>query len=105
LLQSLRPCASPPVRISQRANGRQIPRLALQDERELFTRLVDTTELGQRAAKRNPRRQKSRMNLQAGLTRSDRLLILPRSPVLFSELRESDGRRIVLHPAPEIFNS
>ena len=45
------------------------------------------------------------MNRQAGAADVDGVLMLPGAPVFFGELREGDGRRILLDPAPKVCDS
>lgn len=44
------------------------------------------------------------MLIKAGLTDPDGLRVIADSPVFFGELRKRNRRRILLDPAPKVFN-
>ncbi len=89
----------------ERTNRREILRGRAQHMFKLVPRFVEPPELEQRAPERDARGDVGRMPLQAGFTRGNRVLELPRPAVLFGEGRERDRRRIQLDPASQFLDA
>jgi hypothetical protein len=62
-------------------------------------------KLEQRPAQGDPRRDVGGMTLKTRLAGGDRVFELSGSTVLLRERRKSDGRRVQLDAAPQIFDS
>jgi hypothetical protein len=84
---------------------REILRRAFQNVLEFVLRVLELVELEQRPSKRHTRRVISGVNREAGAGGVYRFLQLSRAAVLFGELRERDGRRILLDPSSKIVNA
>ena len=90
--------------LGELANSDQVVGSGVQDAQELGSRLVETPELEERPAKRDPRRQIRRMLGETCLTHPDGLLAVTGPPVLLGKLRKSNRRRILENPASKVFN-
>ena len=78
---------------------------ALQHVLELGERGVEVVELEQRPSERDARRQISGMEFEAGAANVDGLLEPAGAPQFLGQLREGDRRRVLLNPAPKIFDA
>ena len=88
------------------ADGREVLRRALEHPLELELPFVELTELDERAAEGDARREVSGMNREAGPAGVDRFLMyFSGPPALFGELGKSNRRRILLDPASQIVNA
>jgi hypothetical protein len=102
--ERLSECAAPVMNFREATNGGKILGCALDHHLQFTLRIVDVSELDERPAQRDTRRQIARMNGEPGAADFDGLSMLPRPPVLLRELSERDRRRILLDPASKVFN-
>ena len=72
---------------------------------EFALRILELPELDQRPAEGDARGEIRRVNFEAGAADVDSFLKHRRAPVLFSELGESNRRRVLLDPSSEIFQA
>jgi hypothetical protein len=86
------------------ADGDTMVGCIIEHAKELRLCPLIATQLEQRAAKRDPRRQVGGMLSQASLAYPDGFLAVTGTAMLFSELRKSNRRRILLDPASKIVN-
>jgi hypothetical protein len=86
------------------AEGDTVVGCIIEHAKELRTCLLVATQLEQRAAKGDPRGQIGGMLSQAGLAHPDGFLAVTCTAMLFSELRKSNRRRVLLDPASKVFD-
>ena len=90
------------VDVRETANRGEVFRSALQHLMEFALRILKLPELDQCPAEGDARGEIRRVNFEAGSADVDGFLKHRRAPVLFSELGESNRRRVLLDPSSEI---
>ena len=105
LRERLGESAAPVEHLRQTAHGGEVFRRAFQDDLELGSRRLELVQLEERAPEGHPCGQISGMDRQSGAADLDRILVVPRPPVLLGELGKSNRRRILLDPAPQFVNA
>src|SRR5258706_11225075 len=91
--------------VGDSADRGQILWRGFQHHAELDLGLVELTELDERTAQRDSRREVAGMKGQAGAARIHRFLMQARPPVFFGKLRKRNRRRVLLDPASKVFNA
>ena len=104
LCERLGQLATPVMNVREAANGGEIFWRAFDHQLQFSLGVVVLSELDERPAQRDARRQIARMNGEPGAADLDGFGILPGPPLLLRELRERDRRRILLDPASKVLN-
>ena len=93
--------AAPLIDLRHRAVGGEIVGSGGEDDRQLGLRLVEMSELGERAAEGDAGREIIGVIREAGAADAHGLFVFAGAAALFSELRKSNRRRVRLDPASQ----